>query len=94
VNGDTSGAQPAPGDDTTEDPEVAPYKVNSESSTYFEAPKLHDPNDRTAQRGVLAPVKTAIYKQAAGYRSVAAQPQRVTAEQAQQDAIGWASASN
>jgi hypothetical protein len=94
VNGDTSGAQPAPGDDTSEDPEVAPYKVNSESSTYFEAPKLHDPNDRTAQRGVLAPVKTAIYKQAAGYRSVAAQPQRVTAEQARQDAVGWASASN
>jgi hypothetical protein len=92
VNGDTTGAQPAPGDDTTEDPEVAPYKVNGESSTYFEAPKLHDPNDRTAQRGVLAPVKTAIYKQAAGYRSVATQPQRVTAEQARQDAIGWTSA--
>jgi hypothetical protein len=88
--------QPAPGDDTNDaagDSEVEdPYKVkDTDSSTYFEAPKLHDPNDRTAWRGVST-VKTAVYKQPVSYRSVSTQ--RVTDEQARQDAIGWTSASN
>jgi hypothetical protein len=89
VNG-TPETQPSPGDDSTEDPEVAPY-LKGENSTYFEPPKLHDPNDRTAQRAI-APVKTALYKQLVAYRNVSTQ--RVTAEQARQDAIGWTSASN
>lgn len=95
-------AQPGPVNESTDDavdPEVAPYKVESssgDSSTFFEAPKLHDPNDRTASR-VLAPVKTALYKQPVSYQGVTAQPrsqQRITAEQARRDAIGWTSASN
>lgn len=83
--------QPGPGD-TDETPVEDPYKVNnsSDSSTMFEAPKLHDPNDRTAQRAI-APVKTALYKQPVAYRNVSTQ--RVTAEQARQDAIGWSSVS-
>jgi hypothetical protein len=56
----------------------------------FEAPKLHDPNDRTAQRSI-APVKTALYREPVRYHNVSTR--RVTAEQARQDAIGWTSAS-
>jgi hypothetical protein len=92
VNG--TDVQPAPGDDDEESKEFDPYDTtnsSSDSSTYFEAPKLHDPNDRTAQRGVST-VKTAVYKQPVSYRSVSTQ--RVTDEQARQDAIGWTSVSN
>ena len=88
---DTEQPQPGPVDETNETPAEDPYKVdNTESSTMFEAPKLHDPNDRTAQRHI-APVKTALYKQPVAYRNVSTQ--RVTAEQARKDAIGWTSVS-
>jgi hypothetical protein len=87
--------QPIPGDDTNDaagDSEVEdPYKVkDTDSSTYFEAPKLHDPNDRTALRGAST-VRTAVYKQPVSYRNVSTQ--RITDEQVRQDAIGWTSAS-
>jgi hypothetical protein len=89
----TPPAQPGPTDDATEGTETDeydPYKVKeSDGSTYFEAPKLHDPNDRTANRSI-APVKTALYKQPATYRSVSSTG-RITAAQAQADAAGWTS---
>jgi hypothetical protein len=90
---DNSVVQPAPGEDTTngstETDVEDPYKVdNTNNSTYFEPPALHDPNDRAVQRSI-APVKTALYKQAASYRSVSTG--RVTAQQAQRDAAGWSS---
>jgi hypothetical protein len=89
----TPPAQPGPGDDTpesTEKEEYDPYKVEeTDGATYFEAPKLHDPNDRTVQRSI-APVKTALYKQPASYRSVSSTG-RITAAQAQADATGWTS---
>jgi hypothetical protein len=67
------------------------YKVEQkDSGAYLEPLKLHDPNDRTAQRHI-APVKTALYKQPVAYRNVSTK--RVTAEQARQDAIGWTSVS-
>jgi hypothetical protein len=61
------------------------------NATYFEAPKLFNPNDRTASR-VAAPVHNAIYEKPASYRQVSTGP--ITAAQAQQDAAGWTSASN
>jgi hypothetical protein len=85
--------QPGPGTDTNGTPVEDPYDVKNSSgdaSTSFEAPKLHDPNDRTAVRSI-APVKNALYTQPVGYRNVSTK--RVTAEQARQDAIGWTSAS-
>ncbi|MCI0332006.1 MAG: hypothetical protein L0228_02120 [Planctomycetes bacterium] len=92
VNGTPPEVQPGPGDDSTETQEYDPYKGNSsDSSTYFEAPKLHDPNDRTAQRAIR-PVTTAVYTQPVSHRSISPRP--VTAQQAQQDAIGWTSVSN
>jgi hypothetical protein len=89
VNGTPDYLQPLPGDDTTE---PDPYDTKkTDNSTYFQAPKLFDPNDRTAQRGV-APVTRALYQKPVSYRNVStARP--ITAEQAQQDAIGWTSAS-
>lgn len=89
----TNGAesQPGPGEDTGATPEKELYKVeNTDSATMFQAPKLHDPNDRTALRSI-APVKNALYKQPVSYRDVSMR--RVSAEQARQDAIGWTSAS-
>jgi hypothetical protein len=92
---DGAAEQPGPGDDTGQNqtPEGEFYKQldNGDSSTMLEPLKLHDPNDRTAQWRSIAPVKTALYKQPVAYRNVSTQ--RVTAEQARQDAIGWTSAS-
>ena len=89
-NGTQNGAQqeiqPEPGNDTNG---KDPYDVNGESSTYFQAPKLFDPSDRTAQRSI-APVTTALYEKPVSYRNVSLQ--RITAEQAQLDAAGWISA--
>jgi hypothetical protein len=90
---ETNGAesQPGPAEDSGATPPTDLYKVEStDGSTMFQAPKLHDPNDRTAQRSI-APVKNALYKQPASYRNVSTR--RVTAEQARKDAIGWTSAS-
>jgi hypothetical protein len=67
------------------------YDVKKDSSTYLEAPKLFNPNDRTAQRSI-APVHTAVYNKPAGSRPISTAPARITAEQAQRDAAGWTSA--
>ncbi len=84
--------QPAPGSDTEG---VDPYKVNKgDSATYFEAPKLFNPKDRTAKHTGIAPVRTAVYEQPVMYRKTSTTSRGpVTAAQAQQDAIGWSSAS-
>jgi hypothetical protein len=74
-----------------------PYEVNQgDNSTYLEAPKLFNPKDRTAQRGSIAPVRTAVYQQPVAYRATAAKTVSrgpVSDEQARIDAIGWSSAS-
>jgi hypothetical protein len=86
AEGASDDIQPEPGSDANgEDP----YKVDGDSSTYFQAPKLFDPSDRTARRSI-APVTTALYEKPVSYRSISAQ--RVTAEQAERDASGWISA--
>lgn len=89
----TNEVQPSPGDELNETNEAGvedPYKVDpSDNSTFNEAPQLFDPNDRTVLRGP-ATVKTAVFKQAASYRSISARP--ITAEQAQKDAAGWSGA--
>jgi hypothetical protein len=64
-----------------------------DNSTYLEAPKLFSPQDRTAQRGSIAPVHNALYKQPASFRQVSTATTTVTAEQAHKDAEGWSSVS-
>jgi hypothetical protein len=67
--------------------------VKSESSTYFEPPKLFNPNDRTAKRSI-APVRTAVYEQRVSYRNTStALRGPVSDAQAKLDAQGWSSAS-
>jgi hypothetical protein len=66
-----------------------PYDVNGDSSTYFQAPKLFDPNDRTAQRSI-APVTTAVYEKPVSYRQAST---LTSLQQAELDAVGWISAS-
>jgi hypothetical protein len=87
TNGAEQDIQPVPGSDADE---ADPYKVDSDSSTYFQAPKLFDPNDRTAQRSI-APVIAAVYEKPVSYRNVSTRP--ITLEQAERDAAGWVSAS-
>lgn len=87
ANGTQQEVQPEPGSDTNG---TDPYEVDGDSSTYFQAPKLFDPNDRTAQRSI-APVITALYEKPVSYHNVVAQ--RITLEQAHLDAAGWISAS-
>jgi hypothetical protein len=89
TNGTNGPTTPAPGDDGT-DKDLFDTS-DSDGSTFFQAPKLFDPNDRTAQRSV-APVTKAVYHKPVAYRTVSTRP--ITAEQAQQDAVGWTSASN
>jgi hypothetical protein len=60
------------------------------NANYFEAPKLFNPNDRTAVR-VAAPVHNAIYEKPASYRQISTG--LITPAQAQQDSAGWTSAS-
>jgi len=87
---DTQDIQPEPAAEppaTTPDP----YETKKEdSSTFFQAPKLFDPNDRTAQRSI-APVTTALYEKPVSYRSVSTR--RITRDQAEADAAGWVSVS-
>jgi hypothetical protein len=64
-----------------------------DNSTYLEAPKLFSPQDRTAQRGSIAPVHTALYTQPASYHQISTTQTVVTAEQAHKDAAGWTSVS-
>jgi hypothetical protein len=59
---------------------------NDKNSTYFEAPKLFNPQDRTAERNA-APVYNAVYHKVAS--QTAAEPVSVR----QYDASGWVSAS-
>jgi hypothetical protein len=81
--------QPLPGSNSSE-----PEAVESEeSATNLQAPYLFNPSDRSAGRSV-APVRTAVYEQPVGYQRAALRRGPVTAEQAQQDAIGWTSAGN
>jgi hypothetical protein len=78
--------QPQPGADT---------ETKSDNSTYFEPPKLFNPNDRTAKRTSIAPVRTAVFEQPVSYRSTStAKRGPVTDAQAKIDAAGWSSASN
>jgi len=82
--------QPRP--TSTQQPD--PYEVKkTDGSTYFEAPKLFSPNDRTAWRGATTvPVRAAVYEQPATYRQSSAVTRGpVSAEQANRDAIGWSS---
>jgi hypothetical protein len=83
-------AQPEPAGEVEKDP----YKVEkTDNSTYLQPPKLFDPRDRTAKRGSIAPVHTAVYHQPTSYRQTSTAPRGpITAEQAQKDAVGWTTA--
>jgi hypothetical protein len=86
-----NGAEPAgttPSNDGA-DPLEDALKTDA-NANYFEAPKLFNPNDRSAAR-VAAPVRTAVYEKPVSYQRVSTG--RITAAQAQQDAAGWTSAS-
>jgi hypothetical protein len=94
-------AQPGPGSETGTDA-FDPYdpdnSTKSDNSTYFEAPKLFNPKDRTAGRSI-APVRTALYGQPASHQRVSntrvSNTQvTITREQAEKDALGWSSISN
>jgi hypothetical protein len=80
--------------DVTPDPYAVPDDESdlqdSGSATYFEAPQLFNPSDRSAARPAT-PVWQAVYHKPVDERTVATQP--VTWQQAQQDAAGWTSAS-
>jgi hypothetical protein len=93
VNGDQQqDVQPEPGSDSGDaELERVPEGDGAESSTFFEPPKLFNPNDRTARRSI-DPVRTAIYQQDVSHMRVSAQ-RKINAQQAQRDAAGWVSAS-
>jgi hypothetical protein len=86
--------QPVPGNDNGAEDELEKVLEgdNQGSSTYFEAPKLFNPKDRTAMRH-RSSVRTALYERPVTYRH-ASTAQPVSAEQARRDAAGWVSASN
>jgi hypothetical protein len=69
----------------------------SDESANFQAPKLLDPNDRTAQRH-MAPVWTAVYHRVGGaapaVHPISHSEPASGAEQAEADAEGWTSAAN
>jgi len=69
-------------------PEPQPGPAD-DSATNLQAPKLFDPNDRTAQRH-MAPVWTAEYHKVGGARPTA---QPISLQQVERDAEGWTSAS-
>lgn len=86
-------AEPAPPAGTSVPPAEASPASEGSNAQYFEAPELFNPKDRTAQRSI-APVRTALYKQPVGYQQISApSSERITAEQARRDAVGWTSAS-
>jgi hypothetical protein len=68
----------------------------SDPSAQFEAPKLLDPNDRTAAKH-MAPVWTAVYHKVSGaapaVQTISHQQTTPAASQEELDAAGWASAS-
>jgi hypothetical protein len=97
--GDAGSLQPEPAGETTPpetpgaDGGTTPPEgaTNGDpNATYFEAPKLFNPNDRTAKR-VAAPVWKALYERPVAARQVSTG--RITAAQAERDAAGWTSAS-
>lgn len=74
------------------DPLNEALKTNSEpSANYFEAPKLFNPNDRTAAR-VAAPVRNAVYERPTSYRPISTS--HSYAAPTQQVEPGWTSGSN
>ena len=81
--------EPAPGASqfdanrpVTEDVKIDPQPVTEEdSSTYFEAPRLFNPRDLTANRQPTVPVRQAVYKQPV-------QTQQVS-HASQVDSDGW-----
>jgi hypothetical protein len=92
VEGTDQNAQPAtpgPGEETN----GSGTTTEAENATYFEAPKLFNPKDRTASRSI-APVRTALYEQPATMRPASAGRVVITKEQAERDAEGWTSLSN
>lgn len=93
ADGSNSVLQPQPQQQQPQQPSTThpEYDVKKDSSTSLEAPKLFNPNDRTAQRSI-APVHTAVYNKPVASQSVSTAPVRITAEQAQRDAAGWTSA--
>jgi hypothetical protein len=94
VDPDDTETPPAEEPNETTPDETTTEDASEQNAEYFKAPELFAPkNDRTAQRKI-SPVRTALYQQSIGYRSVSNLPQRITAEQAKRDAMGWTSASN
>ena len=84
---------PEPAGDINGSPADYPNGTEGNNATFFEAPKLFNPKDRTANRRI-APVRTALYEQPVGYAPAAVVRTKITAQQAAQDATGWISASN
>ncbi|NOY40564.1 MAG: hypothetical protein GXP26_01830 [Planctomycetes bacterium] len=94
---------PAPESSATEsDPfgledkkEPADETVPSDSSTLFEAPRLLDPRDRTAQRSsssrVSVDVWNAVYNQPVTRKAVSQTSYKPTLSQVNNDADGWSS---
>jgi hypothetical protein len=93
INAPVNGVQPEPGAETEQ---TDPYDVNkADNGAYFEAPKLFNPQDRTARSTSIAPVRTAVYHQPVSYRQTTTAPRGpITAEQARKDAFGWTSGTN
>jgi hypothetical protein len=87
---ENSAIEPTPANGSTPSG-TAPSTGSDPSATYFEAPKLFNPNDRTASR-VAAPVRNALYEKPVSYRP-ASFTGHITAAQVQEDAAGWTSAS-
>ena len=97
VNGEQPPVEPEPGTDTDDGDLESGFQgekaESSDGSTFFEAPELFNPKDRTAQRHI-APVRTALYEQPVEYRRASTVRTKITAQQAAQDAVGWTSVSN
>jgi hypothetical protein len=80
VTDDYDEVYPKPADETSD-----------ESASFFEAPRLFNPKDQTADRGSVAPVRTAVY-----HKPAAGQPSKMrnvslSRRQAELDAAGWTS---
>ena len=75
-----------------ETPAIDMPETEASSDAYWEAPKLFDPQDRTAQNSVTVPIRRAVYKMPAS--SSWSQPAPRSASAHQVGASGWVSASN
>ncbi|TWU28163.1 hypothetical protein Pla144_14500 [Bythopirellula polymerisocia] len=84
---------PPESDDVT--PSSDPGPAGSESSTYFEAPKLFNPQDRTAQHETAKPINrspsvdvwTAVYSKRVATDNISTTT--APRSQAEIDAAGW-----